>query len=699
MAKPHVEPTGLPDLFDVGYTRVVGVGEEDGPVLRCGMHPQSLITRPKTPGGGKGQINNIQDCFALGGLAHRPTAPCFGNRLRDDGTVGPFEWQSYLQVAARIDAVAAALWSKNLVPRAEGGHRFIGMYCKNSRDWMVVAEACYKTGVVVVPMYDTLGPETVSYIQNQTGAATVLCTATEMPKLLGSCPFAHVIVAGPLSNSLRAKATAAGLDIHPLAQLEQHGKQNASALNGVPSPGYEDLALLCYTSGTTGDPKGAMLSHGNIVSAVGSQLLDGISPFARDDLFSLPQEVYLSYLPLAHIFETVVMNLMILIGGAVGFYQGDTLKVIEDLTALRPTIFVSVPRLFNKIYDKVISGADAKGGLARALFRRALSTKLANLKASGTVTHGLWDKLVFAKVRASVGLDRCTYMLTGSAPISSSVKDFMRVAFGCLMLEGYGMTESATAGTICHPDDMTNGHVGMPSPAVEVKLRDVSEMGYLANASTPRGEICMRGPAIFKGYFQAPDKTAEAMSEDGWLYTGDIGEWSASGTLKIIDRKKNISKLAQGEYVAAEKIENVIARCPLVAQAFVYGDSLQSWLVALVVPEPEEVAKWATQQGWPFTMNPSSATAGDVEKILDTHGAALHDAILAQTTAACMASKLAGFEVPRRLGLDAQPWTPDNGLLTPTFKLKRNEAKKKYEPLIEKLYAAGPASIKLQSRL
>jgi len=211
-------------------------------------------------------------------------------------------------------------------------------------------------------------------------------------------------------------------------------------------------------------------------------------------------------------------------------------------------------------------------------------------------------------------------MITGSAPISAPVKDFLRVVFGCTVVEGYGMTESSTAGAICHPEDLSNGHVGMPSPSVEVKLRDVAEMGYLANASPPRGEICMRGPTIFAGYFKMPDKTAEALAPDGWLYTGDIGEWTPQGQLRIIDRKKNIFKLAQGEYVAAEKIENIISRCPLVAQAFVYGDGLQSWLVAIIVPDPEESLKWAQAAG---IAAGSDATPAAVAALVRAHGDAL----------------------------------------------------------------------------
>mmetsp|Transcript_8937 Transcript_8937/g.17579 ORF Transcript_8937/g.17579 Transcript_8937/m.17579 type:complete len:216 (+) Transcript_8937:2-649(+) len=212
-------------------------------------------------------------------------------------------------------------------------------------------------------------------------------------------------------------------------------------------------------------------------------------------------------------------------------------------------------------------------------------------------------------------------------------------------------------------------------------------MNYVSSTNPPRGEVCLRGPAVFMGYFKLPDKTEEAIDKDGWLHTGDVGEWTPNGCLRIIDRKKNIFKLAQGEYVAAEKIESVCGRCPLVAQCFVYGDSTQAWLVGIVVPDEEEVTKWLQEQG--VGSMGLAELLGHAE-----HSQRLHDAVLAQMSAACKAAKLAGFEYVRRVTLTAEPWSTDNGLLTPTFKLKRNDAKIRFMADIEKMYAAGPAPLK-----
>ena len=205
--------------------------------------------------------------------------------------------------------------------------------------------------------------------------------------------------------------------------------------------------------------------------------------------------------------------------------------------------------------------------------------------------------LVFSKVRKQLGLDRCAKMLCGSAPIAANVKDFLRVAIGAIFIEGYGLTETSAAATIVHPEDISNFHVGMPVLCAELKLQDVSEMGYSSKNMPPSGEVCVRGPCVFGGYYKLPDKTAEAFDAEGWFHTGDIGAWTSTGCLRIVDRKKNIFKLAQGEYVAAEKIEMALLRCPLVAQMFVYGDSLQSCLVGICVPDADEVATWASANG------------------------------------------------------------------------------------------------------
>jgi long-chain acyl-CoA synthetase len=365
-------------------------------------------------------------------------------------------------------------------------------------------------------------------------------------------------------------------------------------------------------------------------------------------------------------------------GCSVGFYSGNVQELLDDVLELKPTIFTSVPRLWNRIYDKVMATIRSGNAVSRSVFNMAYASKKAALDAgdlSGGRLGPLWDRLVFSKIRARVG-GEVRYLTTGASPISAEVLDFLRICFGATVLEGYGMTETSCTITMTTPDDPTSGHVGGPVPSCEVKLDDIREMGYTtADQPYPRGEICVRGPIVFQGYYKDEAQTREVVDADGWLHTGDVGMWLPGGRLKIIDRKKNIFKLAQGEYIAPEKIENVYARSPLVAQSFVVGDSLRAQLVAVVVPDPDTLFPWAASRGLPQ----------DLEKLCSNP--VVNAAILNSMLEEGRAGKLRGFEQVAAIHLVAEPFTVENGLLTPTFKLKRPHALAAYQDAIAAMYA------------
>lgn len=286
------------------------------------------------------------------------------------------------------------------------------------------------------------------------------------------------------------------------------------------------------------------------------------------------------------------------LGLKIGYYQGDPLKLVDDCSKLKPAVFPSVPRLYNRIYSKIKGGLEAQTGCKGWIARSAMNAKLARVRDTGAVTHGCWDALLFKKKVAALLGGNCKYMFTGSAPINSNVLDFMKIAMCCPLMEGYGLTETSGASAITWPGDPKTGHVGGPLPVVKWRLMDVPEMGYLSTDEPyPRGELCMKGPAVFNGYYKRPDKTAEAFDAEGWFKTGDVALVLPNGSAKIIDRSKNIFKLSQGEYIAPEKIENIFALCPYVAQSLVYGDSLRSCAVAVVVPDPEKVKAHAKEKG------------------------------------------------------------------------------------------------------
>lgn len=254
------------------------------------------------------------------------------------------------------------------------------------------------------------------------------------------------------------------------------------------------------------------MTHKNFVAGISAfRLLDKHQKFH----FPGATDTHISYLPLAHVFERLCQGIMIAGAARIGYYQGDTLKLLDDVAVLKPTIFVSVPRLFNRIYDKVLAGVKAKGGLAAFLFNRAYQAKKANLKR-GIVEHALWDRLVFGAIRARLG-GKVKHIVSGSAPIAPDVMDFLRICFSADVYEGYGQTEQAAGLTFSYKGDLTPGQVGPPQVCVEVKLKDIPSMNYTSQDKPfPRGEIMLRGHSVFQGYYNAPKQTAETLDDDGW---------------------------------------------------------------------------------------------------------------------------------------------------------------------------------------
>jgi long-chain acyl-CoA synthetase len=286
---------------------------------------------------------------------------------------------------------------------------------------------------------------------------------------------------------------------------------------------------------------------------------------------------------------------------------------------------------------------------------------------------------VFNKFREILG-GRVRVMITGSAPIAKEVLAFLKIAFCCQIHEGYGQTECAAPASITWSKDPMVGHVGPPFPSCDIKLVDVPDMNYSSDDKDdhgnpmPRGEVCYRGYNCFKGYYKQPDLTKETIDSDGWIHTGDIGMFTPQGTLKIIDRKKNIFKLSQGEYVVPDKIESKIAQSAYIAQIFVYGDSLQSNLVAVIVPDRPVLEKWAAE----------NAVTGEYKEVIKNEK--VRELIKEEVGKKCKEANLHGFEKPTEFYLTEVAFTPENDILTPTFKLKRNEAKLYFLKEIKEMY-------------
>uniref|UniRef100_A0A8B9JWC3 Arachidonate--CoA ligase n=1 Tax=Astyanax mexicanus TaxID=7994 RepID=A0A8B9JWC3_ASTMX len=573
------------------------------------------------------------------GLHVSGNGPCLGYRKAGK----PYQWLKYKQVSDRAEYLGSGLLHRGLKPSPDS---FIGIFAQNRPEWIISELACYTYSMVAVPLYDTLGPEALIFIINRGSISTVICDKQNKAEtLLDSCekkliPVLNtIIIMDPFDAAVGDRASKCGVEVLNLKDVEFF-----SCFDFL-----TDVTILSFVL-CLGDPKGAMLTHENVVADAAS--------------FVKSFEVWYYVVPLLSVSVTVLYGA----GGRVGFFQGDIRLLPDDMKTLKPTVFPVVPRLLNRVYDR--SGAQTP--FKKWLLNFAIERKHAEVKEGIIRNDSIWDKFIFHKVQESLG-GRVRVMVTGAAPISPSVLSFLRACLGCQIFEAYGQTECTAGCTISLPGDWTAGHVGVPVPCNVVKLVDVEEMNYFA--SNDEGEVCIKGKNVFRGYLNDPERTAEALDQDGWLHTGDIGKWLSSGVLKIIDRKKNIFKLAQGEYIAPEKIENVYIRSALVAQVFVHGDSLQSSLVAIVVPDPEVLPGYAEKL----------SLKGSMEELCKNQQ--IKKAIITDLTKLGREAGLKSFEQVKDLYLHAEQFTIENGLLTPTLKAKRPELCKYFKTQIDSLYA------------
>jgi len=516
-----------------------------------------------------------------------------------------------------------------------------------------------------IGFFDSMGPPAVDYIVNQTSLQCIFSTTEYISKLTAMKKdglvksLKYIVCYEKVDEKLVTGAFEQDIKVIDFTQLVQEGKKLDTPMKEC---GPDDCPIFSYTSGTTGDSKGVKLTHMNLISS--AQCIVKKVQFTSE-------ERLISYLPYPHSFEQVLTTFVLVLGCRIGFYSGDPARLTDDCQKIKPTLFPSVPRLYNRIYGILKQKLEQAGGCKTWLANKGIETKLQAVTDSATYTHCCYDRLVFKKISQSLG-GEVKFMISASAPIDKNVLDFFKVCFCCPVVEGYGLTETSGGASLTWPEDPVSGHVGGPMPCVKWRIKDVPEMQYFANDKPyPRGELQMKGSTIFKGYFKRPDKTAESFDEQGWFSTGDVVMVYPNGSVRIIDRSKNIFKLSQGEYIAPEKVENVFALSKWVGQSMVYGDSLKNCCVAIIVPNDDTVKAWAAENG---------KDVSDWKKLLQSPE--LKKAIMDDLDALGKAKKLSSLERPRDLYLTPEPFSIENDILTPTFKLKRNKGRDAYEQQI-----------------
>lgn len=560
---------------------------------------------------------------------------------------------SYQQLYERVRDTSLGLRALGL----QRGDR-IALLSENRPEWAICDYAALALGATDVPVYPTLPAKQVQYILRDSGAVAVMVSsAAQLAKVLqirGALPaLQHIIVFDP---------DARGTGVAQLADVEAKGRARAAtegaaweaeAARAEP----DDLATLIYTSGTTGDPKGVMLTHGNIASNVVASLTR-LSISQQDDC--------LSFLPLSHIFERMVGHYTMLQAGVVINYAVSPETVANDMPDVKPTIMASVPRLYEKIFARVLENAQSGSLIKRRIFNwaRNVGERWAELHSAHKPIPGglalqraLADRLVFAKLRARTG-GRIRFFVSGGAPLSPDISRFFYAA-GLPILEGYGLTETSPVMAVNTFEEFRFGTVGKPIPGIDVRI-------------APDGEIVTRGPNVMRGYFNKPDATREVLDDEGWFRTGDIGLLDADGYLKITDRKKDLIVTAGGKNIAPQPIENMAKTSRFVVNAVMLGDR-RKFPIMLVVPNIALLRDWATHRGLVF--------ANDDELL------ALHETVEKMEREVKKTLRdLARFEMPKKLLLLQEDFSIDKGELTPTLKVRRRIVEERHKAPIEALY-------------
>ena len=597
-----------------------------------------------------------------------------------------YTWITYEQANEILINFSLGLNVLNLCPEIkfedEQSFRFLGIYSRNKKEWLLSYLGAMRDSITIVTIYETLGDKAVEFILEQSQVITIVIEIKALKKIYElakrnkTFKLRNLLVIDKEDDEETAKnLEMLGFVIYRWEDIVQIGKEKGTNIN-LKKPEPEDISIINYTSGTTGLPKGVKVSHNSIV--VNTDVIEVIG------LYPTPNDIYLSYLPYAHIMETLIITVVFNHGVQVGIYNGNAGKLQEDFEILKPTAICAVPRIFQRIYEGINNKLKKESSIKRKIFEQALKIKIKDYNQTGILKNILLDNIVFKRVRNAFG-GRLRFMLVGSAPVEPEILNFLRCTLSCEIVEGYGQTEDIAGVLLTRTIDPITQHLGGPGFSCEIKLKDVPDLGYTSKTKDekgklrPSGELMVRGPIIFKGYFRDKEKTKETIEEDGWMHSGDIAMIipEHGNAIKIVDRVKNIFKLQQGEYISPEKIENILMGSKYVDQIFIYGDSLQNYLIAFVYPNKREIINLLK------TMN-KDVDENNYKTYLDEDN--IKKEVIKDIDIYGRKNDLKGFELPKKIHLCKEPFSIESQIITPTLKIRRHQAKKFFAKEINKLY-------------